>query len=67
MKALNALRTPSGSYYAASTKKVPTGFMLETDPTLPRQYFHIEHLAAVSWVAIAQRRLNPFTGTNALP
>jgi len=67
MKAVEAMRTPDGSYYAASTRELPTGFMLETDPTQPRQYFHIGHLAAVSWVAIAQRRYNPFTGTNALP
>lgn len=67
MKAVEAMRTPDGSYYAASTKKLPTGFMLETDPTQPRQYFHIGHLAAVSWVAMAQQNYNPFTGTNALP
>jgi hypothetical protein len=67
MKAVEAMRTPDGSYYAASIRELPTGFMLETDPTQPRQYFHIAHLAAVSWAAIAQRRYNPFTGTNALP
>ena len=67
MKAIEAMRTPDGSYYAASTKELSTGFMLETDPTQPRQYFHIEHLAAVSWVAIAQQSYNPFTGTNTLP
>jgi hypothetical protein len=67
MKAVEAMRTPDGSYFAASTRELPTGFMLETDPTQPRQYFHIAHLAAVSWVAIAQRRYNPFTGTHNLP
>jgi hypothetical protein len=67
MKAVNAMRAPDGSYYAASTRELPTGFMLETDPAQPRQYFHIAHLAAVSWAAIAQRRYNPFTGTNSLP
>lgn len=67
MKALDTMRAPSGSYFAASTRTLPTGFMLETDPTKPRQYFRIEHLAAVAWVALAQRRFNPFTGTNALP
>jgi hypothetical protein len=67
MKAVEAMRTPDGSYYAASTSELPTGFMLETDPAQPRQYFHVGHLAAASWVAIAQRRYNPFTGTNALP
>jgi hypothetical protein len=67
MKAVEAMRAPDGSYFAASTRELPTGFMLETDPTQPRQYFHIAHLAALSWVAIAQRRYNPFTGTNTLP
>jgi hypothetical protein len=67
MNAVDAMRTSDGSYYAASTKELPTGFMLETDPTQPRQYFHIAHLAALSWAAIAEQRFNPFTGTNALP
>jgi hypothetical protein len=67
MKALDAMRAPDGSYFAARTKELDTGFMLETDPTQPRQYFHIAHLAAVSWVALAQQRHNPFTDKNALP
>jgi hypothetical protein len=67
MKAIDAMRAHDGSYYAANTRELPTGFMLETDPTQRRQYFHIAHLAAVAWVAIAKRRYNPFTGTNALP
>jgi hypothetical protein len=67
MKAIDAMRARDGSYYAANTKELPTGFMLDTDPTQPRQYFHIAHLAAAAWVAMARRRYNPFTGTNALP
>ena len=67
MKAVEAMRAPDGSYFAASTRELPTGFMLETDPTQPRQYFHIAHLAAASWAAIAQQRYNPFTGANSLP
>ena len=67
MKTVEAMRTPDGSYYASSTKELPTGFMLETDPTQPRQYFHVAHLAAASWAAIAQRRYNPFTGASTLP
>jgi hypothetical protein len=66
-RVVDTMQLPDGSYYAASTKELPTGFMLETDPTQPRQYFHIAHLAAVSWAALAMRRYNPFTGTNALP
>lgn len=67
MRAIAAMRLPDGSYYAASTSTLPTGFMLDTDPTQPRQYFRIAHLAAVSWVAVAQRGFNPFTGGPALP
>jgi hypothetical protein len=67
LKALDKVRAPNGSYYASSTRQLPTGFMLETDPTKPRQYFRIPHLGAVAWVALAQRRFNPFTGTKALP
>ena len=65
--ALDTMRAPDGSYYAANTSELPTGFMLETDPTQPRQYFHIAHLAALSWAAIAQQGYNPFTRTSALP
>ena len=67
MKAVNAMRAPDGSYYAANSRELPTGFMLETDPTQPRQYFHIAHLAAASWAAIAQQRYNPFIGSKSLP
>ncbi|HWU54725.1 MAG TPA: hypothetical protein VN175_04425 [Rhizomicrobium sp.] len=67
LTAVDAMRAPDGSYYAASTRELPTGFMLETDPTQPRQYFHIAHLAAASWAAIAQQRYNPFTGAKSLP
>jgi hypothetical protein len=67
LKAVEAMRAPDGFYYAANTRELPTGFMLETDPTQPRQYFHIAHLAALSWAAIAALRYNPFTGTHALP
>jgi hypothetical protein len=66
-QALDTMRTSDGSYYAASTKALPTGFMLQTDPTQPRQYFHIAHLAALSWTAIASRRYNPFTRKTSLP
>jgi hypothetical protein len=65
--AVDTMQASDGSYYASSTQELPTGFMLETDPTQPRQYFHIAHLAAVSWAAIASRRYNPFARKSALP
>jgi hypothetical protein len=67
LMAIEAMRTPDGSYYAASPSALPTGFMLDTDPTQPRQYFRIAHLAAVSWAALAQQGYNPFTGKSSLP
>lgn len=60
-------RAPGGSYYATRASRLPTGFMLETDPGKPRLYFHIPHLAALSWAVLAEERFNPFTGRTALP
>ena len=67
LAAVGTMQAADGSYFASSTRDLPTGFMLETDPTQPRQYFHIAHLAAVSWTAIASHRLNPFTRNSLLP
>lgn len=66
-KAIEKQRTPEGSYYAAGTQRLPTGFMLDTDPLQPRLYFRLPHLGAVAWVALAERGFNPFTGDFALP
>ncbi|MEJ1969072.1 MAG: hypothetical protein WDN03_10650 [Rhizomicrobium sp.] len=60
------MRTADGGYYA-SDRSAPTGFMLETDPTKRREYFHIPALAPAAWATLATRRFNPFTGTNGLP
>ena len=62
-----AMRGPDGATYAADTPVLPTGFMLDTDPTKPRDYFHIPALAPAAWAALAERRFNPFTGARALP
>lgn len=67
LKVAERNRLPDGSYYASEPIELPTGFVLDTDPTKPRLYFHIPHLAALGWMAIAERRFNPFTTTNALP
>ncbi len=53
-------RTADGSYEASSTAQLPTGFMLQTDPTKPRLYFRLPHLAAAAWAALAEKRVNPF-------
>jgi len=58
---------PGGGYFATDAADLPTGFGDPTDLTKPRLYFHLPHLAATAWVALAERGLNPFTGRPALP
>jgi hypothetical protein len=65
--AVQGMRQKDGSYLASSSAELPTGFMLETDPTQPRQYFRMPHLAAASWAALAAQGYNPFTRGHALP
>ena len=59
-------RAADGSYYATDALSMSTGFDLETDPSQRRAYFHLPHLAALAWVALAEQGYNPFTGTKAL-
>ncbi|MEI9988494.1 MAG: hypothetical protein WDM86_00505 [Rhizomicrobium sp.] len=59
-RAIAAMRMPDGAYYAADTAAQATGFMLDTDPTQPRGYFHIPALAPLAWAALAERGFNPF-------
>jgi hypothetical protein len=60
VKVLDTMRTPQGGYYASNTPGLPTGFMLDTDPTKARQYFHIRALAPLAWAALVERKFNPF-------
>jgi hypothetical protein len=64
---LQTQRAQDGGYYASNVPATPTGFMLATDPTKPRVYFHLEHLGAAAWAALAEQRFNPFTGRSELP
>ena len=66
MRAVERNRTPDGSYFAAS-RDTDTGFRLDTDPGQARRYFHTPHLGALAWVAMAQRRFNPFVFAAGLP
>jgi hypothetical protein len=66
LKIVERNRAPDGGYYAAS-RDADTGFRLDTDASQARRYFHTPHLGALAWVALAQRRFNPFTFTSALP
>jgi hypothetical protein len=65
--AIDTERTPNGGYFASGAPATPTGFMLATDPSQPRVYFHLEHLGAAAWVALAQQDYDPFTGGRSLP
>jgi len=58
--AIASLHAPEGGFYATDQDRLPTGFMLPTDPNQPRFYFHLPHLGATAWVALAQRGANPF-------
>ncbi len=60
-------RAPDGSYYATNALSLSTGFDLESDPSQRRVYFHLQHLAALAWAALAKQGFNPFTGTKLLP
>jgi hypothetical protein len=64
---IDKLRAPAGGFYATDQADLPTGFMLPTDPGKPRLYFHLPHLGATAWVALAQSGFNPFTATRSLP
>ncbi|HEX2760312.1 MAG TPA: hypothetical protein VHM27_07350 [Rhizomicrobium sp.] len=64
--AVRGMRQKDGSYLASNSAELPTGFMLDTDPTQPRQYFRIPHLAALSWAVLAAKGYNPFTRASAL-
>lgn len=65
-RVIATMRTPKGGYYASNTPGLPTGFMLDTDPTKARQYFHIRALAPLAWAALVERMFNPFTGKHSL-
>lgn len=54
-------RAPDGFYFATDASRAPTGFRLATDASQPLLYFHLPHLGATAWVALAETRFDPFT------
>jgi hypothetical protein len=64
--AIDHNRAPDGWYYATDAASLTTGLDLESDPAQPRAYFHLPHLAALAWAALAEQRFNPFTGNRSL-
>ena len=67
MRVLAQDRAPDGSYYATGKGALSTGFGLPSDPSKSRVYFHLPHLGALAWVALAQCGFNPFTLGHHLP
>ncbi len=67
LRVLARARAPDGSYYATASGSLVTGFGLSTDPSKSRVYFHLPHLGALAWVALAQCGFDPFTLRRSLP
>jgi hypothetical protein len=65
--AIASQHAPSGGYYATSAASLPTGFADPADPGAVRVYYHMPHLAALAWAALAEKAYNPFTGGSKLP
>ena len=67
LRVLAKARAADGSYYATLKGALVTGFGLSTDPSKSRVYFHLPHLGALAWVALAQCGFDPFTLRRSLP
>ncbi|HVI90083.1 MAG TPA: hypothetical protein VM659_17395 [Dongiaceae bacterium] len=67
MQTLATLHAPGGGFYATDQAQLPTGFILPTTPGAQRFYFHQSHLGATAWVALAQRKIDPFAFGEACP
>jgi hypothetical protein len=66
-RAVEGQRAPHGGYFATPEPKLATGFADAANPGTQRFYYHLPHLAAAAWAALAQKHFNPFTGSAALP
>ncbi len=66
-RAVEAQRAPRGGYFATPELKLATGFGDAADPGTQRFYYHLPHLAAAAWAALALKHFNPFTDSAALP
>jgi hypothetical protein len=65
--AVAAQRAPHGGYFATGGAALATGFADPTDSKAQRFYYHMPHLAAAAWAALAEKGFNPFTLSAALP
>jgi hypothetical protein len=60
-------RAPHGGYFATEGARLATGFLDPTNPGAQRFYYHMPHLAAAAWAALADAGFDPFTAATALP
>jgi hypothetical protein len=65
--AVAAQRASSGGYYATPAASLDTGFADPASAGVERAYFHLPHLAAAAWAALAEKSYNPFLAEAKLP
>jgi hypothetical protein len=65
--AVEGERAPHGGYFATPQLRLRTGFADAANPGMQRYYYHLPHLAAAAWAALAEKHFNPFTASIALP
>jgi hypothetical protein len=66
-RAVEGERAPRGAYFATPQLRLATGFTDAASPGMQRYYYHLPHLAAAAWAALAEKHFNPFTASSALP
>ena len=66
-RAVEGQRAPGGGYFATPQLRLKTGFADAANPGMQRYYFHLPHLAAAAWAALAEKHFNPFIASAALP
>lgn len=60
---LAAQRSPDGMFYATPQSRIGTDLAIGPDSThADFYYYHLPHLGATAWIALATTRWNPFTG-----
>lgn len=60
---LSAQRSPDGMFYATPQARIGTDLAIGPDSThADFYYYHLPHLGATAWIALAATRWNPFTG-----
>ena len=66
-RAVEGQRAPRGGYFATPQLRLATGFADAANPGMQRYYYHLPHLAAAAWAALAEKHFNPFTASASLP